>query len=125
MEKKVISTDKAPASIGAYSQCVEYQNILYFSGQIGITPEDGQLRDGFESQLQQILQNIDAILESQNLKRENIIKTTVFLTELGNFEKVSQAYAQYFQRPYPARSCVEVSALPKGASVEIEVLAGR
>ena len=125
MKKKIISTDKAPSSVGAYSQCVEYNDVLYFSGQIGISPQDNQLKVGFELQLEQILKNIDAILESQNLKRENIIKTTVFLTDLGYFEKVSEAYVQYFEKPYPARSCVEVSALPKGALVEIEVLAGK
>ncbi len=125
MKKKIISTDKAPSSVGAYSQCVEYNDVLYFSGQIGISPQDNQLKVGFELQLEQILKNIDAILESQNLKRENIIKTTVFLTDLRYFEKVSESYVQYFEKPYPARSCVEVPALPKGALVEIEVLAGK
>ncbi len=125
MEKKIISTDKAPAAVGTYSQGVEYNNVLYFSGQIGLSPQDGQLKEDLEPQLDQILKNIDGLLESQSLSRKNILKTTIFLTDLNHFGKINEAYIKYFEEPYPARSCVEVPALPKGALVEIEVIAGR
>lgn len=119
----IIQTDKAPKAVGTYSQGVEVGGIYYFSGQIGIDPATGGIPDGFDPQLGQILKNIDGLLESQNLTRTNIIKTTIFLTDLNDFGKVNEAYEEFFATPYPARSCVEVSALPKGALVEIEVLA--
>jgi len=122
-KKHIISTDKAPAAVGTYSQGVKHQGVYYFSGQIGLSPETMEMANGFEGQLDQILKNIDGVLESQSLTRENIIKTTIFVTDLGNFSMVNQAYEKYFTAPYPARSCVEVPALPKGALVEIEVLA--
>lgn len=118
----IVETSKAPRAVGAYSQGVEHNGVFYFSGQIGLAP-DGGLKEGFDGQLGQILENIDGLLESQGLTRKNIVKTAVFLTDLGQFEKVNRAYARYFQEPYPARSCVEVSKLPKGAFVEIEAVA--
>ncbi len=124
-EKKIISTNKAPAAVGTYSQGVEFNNTFYFSGQIGLVPETMNLREGFEEQLEQILKNIDALLEECSLTRENIIKTSIFLTDLGEFPKVNKAYENYFSKPYPARSCVEVPALPKGAQIEIEVIAAK
>jgi len=123
MEHRVIHTNNAPKAVGTYSQGVECQGVFYFSGQIGMCPETMELAEGVEAQLTRILSNIDALLDSENLRRENILKTTIFLTNLGDFSKVNQAYEGYFQAPYPARSCVEVSALPKGAEVEIEVIA--
>ena len=125
MEKKIINTDKAPAAVGTYSQGVEFNGVLYFSGQIGIDPANGNLQEGFKPQLDQVMKNIDGLLVSQDLKRENILKTSIFLTDLGNFGQVNEAYIEYFSEPYPARSCVEVPALPKGALVEIEVIAHR
>lgn len=125
MEKKIITTDKAPAAVGTYSQGVEYNGVLYFSGQIGINPANGELASQFDDQLSQILKNVDGLLDSQNLTRENILKTTIFMTDLGQFSAVNQAYEAYFKQPFPARSCVEVPALPKGAVIEIEVLAAR
>ena len=124
MSKKIISTTKAPPAVGTYSQGVEYRGVFYFSGLIGLCPQTHQLQESFSAQLHQILENLDGLLESQNLNREKIIKTTLFLTDLRCFEEVNQAYKKYFQGPFPARSCVEVSALPKGAQVEIEVIAG-
>jgi len=121
--KRIITTDKAPAAVGTYSQGVFYNGVYYFSGQIGLDPKTMQLQEGTENQIQQILKNIDGLLESENLKRENIIKTSIFLTNLGDFNLVNAAYEQYFTVPYPARSCVEVSALPKDSLVEIEVIA--
>lgn len=123
--KKIISTDKAPAAVGTYSQGVEYNGVLYFSGQIGLNPATMEMKPDFKSQLDQILANIDGLLESQSITREHILKTTIFVTDLANFGMVNEAYEGYFKAPYPARSCVEVPALPKGAVVEIEVIAAR
>ena len=123
MNKNIIETERAPAAVGTYSQGVEVGGVYYFSGQIGLKPASMQMVEGFEGQLQQILKNMDGLLESQSLKRENIIKTTIFLTDLGQFGLVNTAYEEYFKAPYPARSCVEVPALPKGALVEIEFVA--
>jgi 2-iminobutanoate/2-iminopropanoate deaminase len=125
MSKSIIKTDLAPGAVGTYSQGVELNGTYFFSGQIGIDPKTNQLVEGFEAQTKQIMNNIDGLLQSCDLKRENIIKTSIFLTDLGNFSKVNDAYVEYFKEPYPARSCVEVSALPKGALVEIEVIAAR
>lgn len=122
---KIIATQKAPAAVGTYSQGVELQGMFYFSGQIGLDPATGELKKTFDEQLEQILKNVDGLLESQDLKRTNIFKTTIFMTDLAEFSKVNAAYEQYFEKPYPARSCVQVSALPKGAVIEIEVMAQR
>jgi 2-iminobutanoate/2-iminopropanoate deaminase len=125
MNKTIISTNLAPAAVGTYSQGVEYQGVFYFSGQIGLAPETMEMAEGFEGQIKQIMKNIDGLLTSQDLLRENIIKTSIFVTDLANFSLVNEAYVEYFSEPYPARSCVQVPALPKGALVEIEVIAGR
>lgn len=122
-EKKIISTDKAPAAVGTYSQGVFHNGVYYFSGQIGLDAKTGEMANGFDAQLDNILKNIDGLLESQKLTRENIIKTTIFMTDLSLFGKVNEAYVKFFKAPYPARSTVQVSALPKGALVEIEVIA--
>lgn len=124
-EKKIINTDKAPAAVGTYSQGVEWRDMILFSGQIGIDPVTSELQEGFDAQLEQVMKNIDGLLESQDLTREHILKTSIFLTDLGQFGKVNIAYENFFQAPYPARSCVEVPNLPKGALVEIEVIAAR
>lgn len=124
-QKNIISTDKAPAAVGTYSQGVEYNGVFYFSGQIGMDPANGELAKGFEAQTAQIMKNIDGLLESCNITREHIIKTSIFVTDLANFGKVNEAYIEYFKEPYPARSCVEVPNLPKGALVEIEVIAAK
>ena len=125
MNKKIVATDLAPAAVGTYSQGVEYQGVIYFSGQIGLEPKSMEMAEGFQGQIDQIMTNIDGLLTSQDLKRENIIKTSIFVTDLGNFGLVNDAYVKYFSEPYPARSCVQVPALPKGALVEIEVIAAR
>ncbi|OUR98698.1 reactive intermediate/imine deaminase [Halobacteriovorax marinus] len=123
--KNIISTDKAPAAVGTYSQGVEHNGVFYFSGQIGIDPATSKLQEGFQDQLDQVMKNIDGLLQSQGLERTNIIKTSIFLTDLGKFNLVNKAYVSYFEEPYPARSCVEVPNLPKGSLVEIEVLAAK
>ncbi len=119
-----VVTDKAPAAVGTYSQGVCHQGTYYFSGQIGIDPKTNELKHGFQAQLQQILNKIDGLLQSENLSRKNILKTSIFMTDLNLFGEVNQAYTEFFQgMTYPARSTVEVSKLPKGALIEIEVIA--
>lgn len=121
--KIIVSTDKAPAAVGTYSQGVAVNGTYYFSGQIGLNAQTGNLAEGFQAQLETVMNNIDGLLSSQDLKRENIVKTSIFLTDLNNFGAVNEAYIAFFKTPYPARSTVEVSKLPKGALVEIEVIA--
>ena len=125
MEKKIISTELAPSAVGTYSQGVEWNGMILFSGQIGIDPATSNLLEGFDTQLDQIMKNIDGLLKSQDLTREHILKTSIFMTDLSLFSKVNEVYESYFSAPYPARSCIEVPALPKGAVIEIEVIAAR
>lgn len=125
INKNIVKTNLAPAAVGTYSQGVEYNGVYYFSGQIGLVPETMKMPEDFRGQLDQIMKNIDGLLESQSLSRENIIKTSIFVTDLANFGEVNEAYEKYFSEPYPARSCVQVPALPKNALVEIEVIAAR
>jgi len=124
-KKTIISTDKAPAAVGTYSQGVFHNGVYYFSGQIGLDAKTGEMAPDFDSQLVNVLNNIDGLLNSQGLTRDNIIKTTIFMTNLDKFAKVNEAYVKFFTAPYPARSTVQVSALPKGAEVEIEVIAAK
>ena len=121
----IVNTELAPKAVGTYSQGVEWNGTYFVSGQIGLDPKTGELKNGFEAQLQQILDNTDGLLTSQNLTRKNIAKSTIFLTDLANFSQVNQAYEKFFTPPYPARSCVQVPALPKGALIEIEIIAIR
>lgn len=125
MTKVIVKTDNAPTAVGTYSQGVGVNGTFYFSGQIGIDPKTNNLVEGFSAQLKQVMKNIDGLLGSQGLGRENIIKTSIFLTDLNNFAEVNQAYVEFFKEPYPARSTVEVSKLPKGSLVEIEVIAAK
>ena len=124
-DKKIIATDKAPAAVGTYSQGVFHNGVYYFSGQIGLDAKTGEMANGVDGQLDNIMKNIDGLLQSQDLTRANIIKTTVFMTDLAQFGKVNEAYTKFFTAPYPARSTVQVAALPKGAVVEIEVVAAK
>lgn len=121
--KTIVDTHKAPAAIGPYSQGVGVNGTYYFSGQIGLDPHTQVLAEGFSLQLKTIMKNIDGLLDSEGLTRSNIVKTSIFLTDLNNFSEVNQAYVEFFQEPYPARSTIEVSKLPKGSLVEIEVIA--
>lgn len=125
MEKKVIRTDRAPAAVGPYVQAIEKGNMLYLSGQLGLIPETGDLPSGVGEQARQSLKNIQAILEAAGYGKEDIVKTTVYLTDMGDFGVVNEIYAAFFGEERPARSCVEVSALPKGGLVEIEAVALR
>ena len=122
--KKIISTSEAPAAIGPYSQGVRSGNFLFCSGQISLDPQSGQIVPGdIASQTRRVLDNIGAVLRAEGLAFENIVKTTIFLTDLGNFQTVNEVYGSYFKQEPPARSTVQVSALPKGANIEIEVIA--
>ena len=122
--KQVISTSKAPAAIGPYSQAIQVGNLLYASGQIPIDPSTGSIVDGgIKEQTRQSLLNIQAILEEAGLSFANVVKTTVFLADISDFADMNGVYAGFFTEPYPARSAVAVKSLPKGALVEIEVVA--
>ncbi|MFA0888918.1 MAG: RidA family protein [Synergistales bacterium] len=124
--KKIISTANAPAAIGPYSQGVWSGELLFLSGQIPIDPQNGTMVNGdAAAQAEQVLKNIGAILESQGLTFRNVVKATVFSTDMGTFSAVNEVYGRFFDEEPPARSFVEVSALPKGALVEIEVVASR
>ena len=120
---KQISTDKAPAAIGPYSQAIAHNGVIFVSGQLPIDPLTNELvPGGIGQQTHQVMQNILAILEEMGLETRHIVKTTVFLQNMGDFQAMNEVYASYFDEPYPARSCVQVAALPKGAMVEIECL---
>jgi len=121
---KVISTTKAPAAIGPYSQAIKVGNLVYTSGQIPIDPATGNfVEGGIKEQTRQSLNNIKAILEEAGLTLSNVVKTTVFLADMNDFADMNAVYAEFFAEPYPARSAVAVKTLPKGALVEIEVVA--
>lgn len=124
-ELNLVRTDNAPHAVGAYSQGVEHNGVYYFSGQIGIDPKTSQLKETFNDQLSQIMKNIDGLLGAVGIDKTHILKTSVFMTDLSKFDKVNEAYLEYFGHPFPARSCVQVSALPKGAVIEIEVIAAK
>ena len=123
MQKK-IDTSKAPGALGPYSQAVEIDNLVYTSGQLGICPKSGELKEGVKEQTRQALENVKAILEEAGLGMNNIIKTLVFIQDMNDFAAVNEVYAEYINGPVlPARSCVEVAKLPKGGLVEVEAVA--
>ena len=124
--KKVISTSKAPAAIGPYSQAIQVGNLVFASGQIPIDPATGSfVAGGVKEQVRQSLTNVKAILDEAGLTLDNVVKTTVFLADMNDFADVNAVYAEFFAEPYPARSAVAVKTLPKGALVEIEVIAAQ
>ena len=124
MEKKVIQTEKAPRAIGPYSQAVQARNFLFLSGQIPLDPKTGELVKGdIRQQTKQVLENMKGVLESQKLGMENVVKVTLFLKDIGNFNQVNEVYATYLQSSLPARSTVEVAKLPRDAEIEIEAIA--
>ena len=121
---KVISTKKAPAAIGPYSQAIRISNLVYTSGQIPIDPTTGTfVEGGIKEQTCQSLTNVKAILEEAGLSMTNVVKTTVFMADMNDFADMNAVYSDFFSEPYPARSAVAVKTLPKGALVEIEVVA--
>src|SRR3989440_4781976 len=122
--KKIISTKEAPAAVGPYSQAVRVGSTIYCAGQIPLDPKSGQIVSGdISAQTRRVLDNVAAILKAEGLTFDNIVKTTIFMTNLGDFQTVNEVYGSYFRNQPPARSTVQVSALPKGANVEIEVIA--
>ena len=123
MSKEILHTDQAPRAIGPYSQAVKAQGFLYTSGQLGIDPATGKLCEGVENQAHQAMKNLGAILKEAGLTYAAILKTTVFVTDLKDFAKVNAIYESYFEGAFPARSCVQVAALPLGGQVEIECVA--
>ena len=124
--KKVIATPNAPAAIGPYSQAIEYNGMVYASGQIPVNPATGEVEsDNIEGQADQSLKNVGAILKEAGLDYSNVIKTTCFLADIADFAKFNEIYSRYFKEEAPARSCVAVKDLPKGVLCEVEVIAGR
>lgn len=124
MNKTEISTDKAPKAIGPYSQAIAVNGMLYASGQIPIDPASGQIEsDDITAQTRRALDNVGALLAACKLNYSDVVKTTVFLTDLSDFATVNGIYGEYFQQPYPARSCVQVAKLPKDVKIEIEIVA--
>lgn len=122
---KRIVTDKAPAALGPYVQAVDTGNTVYCSGQLGLDPATGALAEGVAAQTRQSLANLRAVLAEAGLTLADVVKTTVFVQDLGDFGTVNEVYAEAFGQTVPARSCVQVAALPKGALVEIECIAVR
>ena len=121
---KAISTKKAPAAIGPYSQAIQVGNLVYTSGQLPIDPATGVFPEGgIKEQTRQSLTNVKAILEEVGLSMSNVVKTTVFMADMNDFADMNTVYAEFFEEPFPARSAVAVKTLPKGALVEIEVVA--
>ncbi|MEO6872692.1 MAG: RidA family protein [Chthoniobacterales bacterium] len=122
--KKIVSTKDAPAAVGPYSQAIRAGSMLFCAGQIPLDPQSGQIVSGDISvQTKRVMDNISAVLRAENLNFSHVVKTTIFLTDMGDFQTVNEIYGSHFRDNPPARSTVAVSALPKGANVEIEVLA--
>jgi reactive intermediate/imine deaminase len=125
MSKEIISTNKAPQAIGPYSQAVKTGDLIFISGQIPLNPETGDLVSGsIEDEADQVLKNIQSICRAAGYQLEDIVKITIFLTDLGNFATVNEVMTKYFSEPYPARATIEVSGLPLGVNVEIEAVVG-
>jgi len=124
MGKIDISTRSAPAAVGPYSQAIKVGNFLFCSGQIPLDPQRGIIvGEDIKTQTEQVLKNLEAILKAERLGFSSVVKTTVFLTDISEFAEMNEVYGKYFMSPYPARSTVQVSALPRGAKVEIELIA--
>lgn len=123
--KRTIASPKAPAAVGPYSQAVEMNGTLFVSGQLPADPLTGEFPEGIEAQTRRSLDNLGYILEEAGLTFDDVVKTTVLLDDIKNFAAMNAVYAEYFKGDKPARVCYEVAALPKGAKVEIDAVAGR
>ncbi len=124
MEKKPVQTSKAPSAIGPYSQAIRIGDFLYTSGQIALNPDNMEMMNGeIEEETEWVLKNVEAILEADGMSLAHVIKTTVYLTDLSEFARMNQVYENFFAKTKPARACVQVAALPKGAKVEIDAIA--
>ena len=121
--KKIISTDSAPSAIGTYSQAVLINDFLYISGQIALDPKNMKMVEGIDNQIEMVFKNIKEILKEAKMDFSNVIKLTILLDNLENFEKVNEIMSELFEKPYPARAAFEVSKLPKNSSIEVETIA--
>src|SRR5512139_1325436 len=122
MARSIVSTPKAPAAIGTYSQAVRAGETLYLSGQIGLDPETGRLVDGIENQIRRVFENLKAVAEAAGGSLADAVKLTVYLTDLAHFARVNEIMSAYFEQPYPARAAVGVAALPRGALIEADAI---
>ena len=122
MTRSIVSTPNAPAAIGTYSQAVRCGDTLYLSGQIGLDPGSGQLVEGVEKQIQRVFGNLKAVAEAGGASLGDVVKLTVYLTDLANFARVNEAMSQHFSQPYPARAVVGVASLPRGALIEADAV---
>ena len=123
MAKQIIHTDKAPGAIGPYSQATRVGGTVFTSGQLGLDPATGKLAQGVRAQAEQAMRNLGEILAAAGLGYGDIVKTVIFVQDLADFKTVNEVYASFFEGDYPARSCVQVAALPMGGRVEIECVA--
>lgn len=123
--KSAIVPENAPAAVGPYSAAIECNGVIYVSGQLPADPVTGAFPEGIEAQTRQSLENLKACVEAAGLTMDDIVKTTVLLSDIANFGAMNSVYAEYFQAPYPARAAFQVAALPKGALVEIECVAAK
>jgi 2-iminobutanoate/2-iminopropanoate deaminase len=123
MNRNAISTDKAPAAVGPYSQAISYNQLLFTSGQIPLDPQTGKIIDGgITDQAHRVFQNISAIAEKAGTSLANTVKATIFLADISDFQAVNEVYKEYFSEPFPARSAFQVAALPLGAGIEVEAV---
>ncbi len=124
MEKRAVKTENAPAAIGPYEQAIRLGNFLFTSGQIAIDPATGEMNSGsIEEETERVLKNLEAILLADGMTLNNVVKTTVYLADMANFARMNQVYEKFFSANKPARSCIQAGALPKGAAIEIDIIA--
>ena len=124
--KEAIQTDAAPQAVGPYSQGIDSGELVFVSGQLPIDPATGIFPDGdIQARTRQVIRNVEAVLRKSGCDLDHVVKTTVFLVDMGDFQAMNEVYAEHFQQPYPARSVFQVGALPKGADVEMEAIARR
>lgn len=121
--KKIISTDKAPAAIGPYSQAVEWNGMIFSSGMIPVNPENGEIPEAVDLQARQVFTNLSNLLNHAGTSMDKVIKTTIFIKDMNDFATINEVYKEFFTGDYPARSCVEVARLPKDVKIEMEVIA--
>ena len=120
---KAIATKNAPEAIGPYSQAIDCGNLVFVSGQLPINPENGEIPEGIEAQTRQALCNADEILKAADLSLKNACKVTVYLSDISEFADMNKCYGEFFEEPYPARAAIQAAALPKGAKIEVDVIA--
>jgi len=124
MKKEIIRTENAPAPIGPYNQAIKTNGTLYVSGQIALDPKSGELMlDNIEEETEMVMENLKAVVEAAGLTMENIVKTSIFISDMNNFSRINEVYGSYFEKDFPARETVQVSVLPKNVNVEISCIA--